>query len=266
VTSGLAGGVMRGLSEGSVATGDRAMQAAVGRKKFTPGVGEELADAGLIGTREGMRQQVKKKIAETGGKMQSAAAGHPNMISSQPVADAVRDIARRKTVNGNVSILDQPAVTRIGEAATDIDARGMEGAQDLLKRRGIAGNRVPDTAWANIDPAQALTHQISKAEQMASSRLLKENIPDMIPLDKRFAALARARSALNPDQRLGGMSMPTSPTSLLTSIPGSSLGLSTIGQGAVKAGQAGRYMTPAMIRLILEESLASPRYADEGQQ
>lgn len=184
--------------------GDRLMQMSVGRNKFTPGVGEELVDQGVIGTKGMMQKQVAGKELDLYRKMVEAADSTQGpMPTSAPIADKVRQLGNKFNVGGKVSELDQTAVDLIESSAKDIQSRGAEPLSDLLGRRRAAGQR----AFSSVtDQAkQNAVSQISKVEQQAYSQAIKEAAPAMVPLDKSYSALAKASKGLNKEESLAKM-------------------------------------------------------------
>lgn len=252
----------------AVNAGDRLMQKAVGRGiKYTPGVGEELANQGVWGTRGQMRDQVNRKLKETVDKTTALTSNHPNLISSQPIADEVLELNRRKLLPSGRpnSSLDIPDMQRVQDYVDEINQRGMQSAADIHKGRVNAGTRVSDTSWENPNPAEQLKARMSKSEQIGSSKLLKKEIPEIIPLDKSYEALAKARKPLNREGGGGGnVRIPTT-SGIVSSIPGSAIGLSTLGQIGVKTGHGMQKLTPALLNSLLEQFMTRPHYDDEGQ-
>ncbi len=193
------GGAIRGAGKGLKYVGDRLMQKAVGRTKITPGVGTELVEAGIFRpTREGMKNQVMRKKDAAYDKMRQAVVGNPSMNPTQPVADQVRQMTRKMEVpGGQPSASDIPAIREINDFAADIDVRGFEDPLQMLSRRAAAGNRGYDNV---TDVAKkSLLGKMSKQEQIGYSRELKKAVPELIPIDKRYAALSKASKSLNRD-------------------------------------------------------------------
>jgi len=265
----IAGGLLMGAtavpSEIGRKGGDRLMQKAVGRTKYTPGVGEELANEGIWGTREQMKNQVNKKAGKIANKTSQLAKNYQGTISAQPIADEVRSLNRRVAIPSGRpnSSLDAPDIARREAYANEIDQRGLQSAEDVLKDRINAGGRVPQRNFADRTADENLLTEMSKAEQRGASQQLKKHIPEIGPLDKRYVPLAKAKKPLNQEENIGGFNQALNLGTFGATTP---FGLSTMGQLGIKGAQAERALTPAMFRSLLEQLMSSPQYKDEGQQ
>jgi hypothetical protein len=195
----LVGGAVRGAGSLLENLGDRAMQLAVGRNKYTPGVGTELVKAGVgAPTREGMKKQVARKKNATFQKMQGAVAGNQRTAAPNAVADQVRTLNRKSEIPGaQPSSADIPTRKEVDDFALEIEARGQETLPQMMSRRRAAGERgfdnVSDLAKRN------LLGKMSKEEQIGYSELIKSLAPEIVPHDRRYSALARAGNALAKD-------------------------------------------------------------------
>lgn len=230
----LVGGVGAGgqaLAAGAGKLGDVLMQQAVGRTKYTPGVGTELADEGIIGTRGMMKGQVGRAKEATYQKMLAQAKTAEQPVSSAKVADVIRSrVESMRLPTGGYRSLDLPDVQKALEYADEVAARGNVPAAEALALRRVAGEGArfnPNTAEAG----KSLAQQLSKLEQAGYSQQLKE-VAGLSPLDARYGALARASQALGKEQSIpqGLVGMADRVVSPL--VP---LSASTLGQLSAKA-------------------------------
>lgn len=268
------GGQMLGSAAG--AAGDSLMQRAVGRTKITPGVGEELADQGIWGTRGMMKNQVsgaKKNIYNQMNDMASRANGFDNYRNSTDVANGVRKIGNNIDFGETTSSLDRPTLNSIESAAGDIEGRGWEDPKTMLGRRRAAGDRVPPAGWDKKIPEQALKGAISKAEQQGYSSALKNAIPEIAPLDTTYSALAKAGAGLNKDASLGALPKYGIPGAaaaggaIFGGAPGAAaaaglgylsttpLGMSSLGRAGVAAGQYSPGISAEAIDALIRKSM-----------
>lgn len=230
----LMGGVGAGgqaLAAGAGKLGDVLMQQAVGRTKYTPGVGTELADEGIWGTRGMMKGQVGKAKEATYQKMlgQAKASGQP--ISSGKVAEAIRgQVDPMRLPTGGYRSLDLPDVQKALNYADEVAARGDVPAADALALRRVAGEGArfnPNTAEAG----KSLAQQLSKIEQAGYSQQLKD-VAGLAPLDARYGALARASQALGKEQTIPQDLIGMASRFVTPLVP---LTASTVGQASAKA-------------------------------
>ncbi len=230
--------------------GDWLMQKAVGRNKNTPGVGTTLANEGIVGTRAQMRGQVGRGKERAYQEMLSATAGNPAVYDSMPVAQRVLQVARPKQIPGAAaSPLDQPYIGEVAQNAIEIGARSPETLSQMLHRRAAAGNR----AYSNATEAakQGVVADISKAEQIGYSGILKNAAPEIIPADKRYSALAKASHALRDEDLIRQadgsiLRIPRSTRGIVNYLPTSWIE-SILGQTAVKGSQVAPAAIPAAV-------------------
>lgn len=240
----LTGGAIQGgaaaLGKLAGKAGDYAMQIATNRKKYTPGVGTELADQGLWGTEGMLKNQVRRKLGEQGAKMGEIAESIPGApISARDVGGQISEELSSPISGGGrldpakLSAADRPDLSSIREFSEDVMSRGDETVKDALARRAAAGAR----AWRGKEnPLQSLTGKLSKAEQKAYSQAIKAADPsgELARADRAYAALARARAGLDQEA-----SLPKSLMGVLSlganKLPGGSLAASTVGQLGTKA-------------------------------
>lgn len=240
--------------------GDAAMQIAVGRKKYTPGVGTTLADEGVWGTKGMMSGQVANKLDQRGQEISDLAKQVPaGSIDSPNIAGAIRGKASSPLTvpGGNPSTSDLDKLSTINQFADDIASRGAESGEQALARRIAAGQR---SYRGKEDPLQSLIGGLSKQEQQQYSSALKTahqaatGSDAMSVADSAYGALKRAQKGLDEDPSLPrslfqALSIPA------THIPGGSIGASTVGQAATKLGQT--TANPQMRQGLLDALLQS---------
>ncbi len=259
LTGALAQGGMRGVGEGLGKVADVGMQMAVGRKKYTPGVGQELADAGLIGSQGMLQKQTQKGLRRTGADMQKVASEIQAPISARRIGQEIGEETTAPLTGGwtvQPSQRDVGTVNDLLNFAEDVASRGDETAVQALARRRAAGSSAYSQRTG--DPKLAPLAQASKLEQAKYSQALKEADPRMIPLDTRYAALKKAEKGLADE--------PSIPRSLLgiasmtsKSIPGGSLVTSGISQAASKGGKLAEFLAP----LTRQATIAEPQDEEE---
>jgi hypothetical protein len=271
---GLIGEGAGGLAEKA---GDATMQVAVGRNKYTPGVGTALADEGLVGTRGMMKGQVARKLEQTGQNIASNASEIPGKpFDGHEIAQNIaQDAVKLPPGGARPSSADMGKLQDTGEFLQDISNRGAEDGPQALHRRMEAGQRT----YRGTENAKANTvSQLSKREGAQYSGRLKDEFrkaaPDLVPNDgvqgaeqvpgvdpeelanndSTYGALKRAEKGLSTDAPL--------PTSLMKAMsfgvhhaPGGSLAASLLGQGLTKGGQAIQGINNPLVRdLILKNS------------
>lgn len=242
--------------------GDVGMQMAVGRKKFTQGVGTQLADEGLLGTRGMLAKQTNSKLAERGAEISDLAKQVPNgAIDSTRIAQEIAgEAASPMLVQGaKPSTADMTKLGSIRDFAEDVASRGAESGPQALSRRIAAGQR---SYRGKEDPLQSLLGSLSKKEQMKYSSALKDahksatGTTALADADKSYGALKRAQASLEEDIKL-----PRSVFGALSTgashVPLGSAGLSAIGQAATKTGQGAT--NPILRQMILEATKKDER-------
>jgi hypothetical protein len=257
----LTGAALRGTGDALSGTlgkiGDVSMQAAVGRRKYTPGVGTTLADEGLIGTSGMLKDQVASKMTKRAQDMQRIATGIDGKpISGRKIAQEVSDeftgpMTGRGTVK--VSDADMPDFHAARTFTTDIAARGNETVADALARRSASGNRA---YRGKENPANSITGKLSKLEQQKYSQAIKAADPTgrMAEADKAYSALARARKGLDEEATIPKSLMGLAGTTV-TNVPGGSLVTSGIGQAATKSSKLAEWLAP----LLRQSALNDPK-------
>jgi hypothetical protein len=230
--------------------GDVGMQLAVGRKKYTPGVGKQLADEGLWGTRGMMSKQAASKLTDAYEDMYTVAqTANPidaRRLGSEIYDEASGPLTGRGTIM--VSDRDRPAIEAISNFADDVKSRGMETPTQALARRRAAGSSA--YSMKSGDPKQTQVAQLSKMEQQKYSNALKasDQTGKLAEADARYAALKRAERSLNEEPSLSGMGWFSRPISAL----GGALPTSVASQAAVKGGKLINASTPLTLESWLE--------------
>jgi hypothetical protein len=266
-----AGGTVAGKALGKV--GDVAMQRAVGRKKYTPGVGTTLADEGIIGTKGMMQKQVASKMSSRGDEISDLVDSIPGQIDSDPIAASVRgEAAKFMPRSGAPAAADAQKIGKLGEMADDIQTRGKISPAEALDRRIIAGRR----GFRNDDPLESLLGQASKKEQAGYSQALKDGYANANPgapnklaqADQSYGALARANRSLNEEETLARSLMGLAAKggvgagagylvggpegAAVGALAGSPIGMSTIGQVSSKSSKASGAITNALAKALME--------------
>lgn len=260
---GLAGGALgaglgagtHGLAQLLGKAGDIGMQAAIGKNKYTPGLGKQLASEGLIGTRGQMTSQVEKGLQTRGQEIGRLASEIPE-IQGAPVRQAIQDAA------GNIRLSDNSVrLNDIGEAdlanrlAADIP-ESMSGAYAASRRRaaGASGFNKSGT------PRSSFESNLDRAEQGALSRSLKEgyaainpeNANAMREADAAYSALIKAKKPLTQEL--------TVPRSLfgIASTPfnlvGGALPTSAASRAAISTEKALDQFNPELMRLLFNSN------------
>jgi hypothetical protein len=225
--------------------GDVGMQVAVGRKKYTPGVGTELADQGIMGTQRGMQKQVANRLGVTGEEMQRIASEIPEIDARAIGNEMSGELTGPLTGQGAIrpSARDVGTVNDMRAFADDIASRGQETGAQALARRKAAGASAYSAKTA--DPKLSPLAQASKLEQQKYSQALKAADPRMVPVDATYAALKKAEKSLGEEPAL-----PKSLMGLLSAgpknIPGGALATSAVSQGAVKGGKLAEWLAPLL--------------------
>lgn len=262
VAGGLKGAAMSAVPEGLgkflKGSGDVAMQAAVGRKKYTPGVGTTLADEGIWGTRKGMTEQVNNQIKNRAEELHELAAEIPGkpMDSVQMARNVFGSVAKPYAVPGAApSAADVPKLETIWDFGMDMASRGAETGAQGLQRRIAAGQR---SYRGKEDPLQSLLGQLSKGEQIQYSGALKgaheaaTGTKEFANADKAYGALKRAQTALAEEPKIPRslFGLATVPATMM---PGGSVAASTVGQALTKGGQSVDFLNNPILRQLLLE-------------
>lgn len=189
--------------------GDYLMQKAVGMKNFIPGVGEKLAQAGLIGTKGMMQRQAESGLESAGQQIGDLASKIPGQISQDPVANSVASIADRSiTPEGYTRPESQAMVNKVLNKAQDFAYSEPISGPEMAARRAQAGMDARAAGAYRNNPAQTLKAQLASAEQSGYSQALKDayskSFPDqpndLANADSMYSALSKANTGLNAPQ------------------------------------------------------------------
>lgn len=246
----LKGGAIQGglgvLGKMAGGLGDRLMQVAVGRKKYTPGVGTTLADQNLIGTKKMMAGQTEQGLTDAYEQMLKSAEGAAPIDSRSIGNEVYNDYTSPMTGRGRMipSSSDVPRINQAQEFADDIRSRGQEPATIALERRKAAGKRAYSEKQESVAKSTPIG-DLSKREQIKYSQALKDADPtgQMAVADTKYAALKRAERGLNeeaplPKSIMGAMSYGAD------KLPGGALATSVAGQAGVKGGRLAQFLAP----------------------
>jgi hypothetical protein len=252
-TGGIASLSGLGLSKLLGKTGDVSMQAAVGRKKYTPGVGTALADEGVWGTKGMMADQVKNKLSDAGEALSSSASEIPGSpIDSAEIAQSIWEKASKPKLSGvgiKPSRADLPELNQMAGYIEDIASRGKLSGEGAAGYSRAAGDR----AYGLRDVAGASTpKQLAKLEQIEFSNALKnaDKTGKYAKEASRYAALKKAEKGLIeevsiPKSAMGLASLPFTALPFASAIP------STIGQAASKASKKTQGLAEALARAAI---------------
>lgn len=233
-----AGGLAKMLGSVPGKFGDWAMQKAVGMKKFIPGVGKTLADEGVVGTRNMMANQVESAMAKRGseiGNLSSSLKDVPTDVASQHVLDRANRLIQS---DGYINPADQSKYQAYMDIADNIadrgSAEGVVSGKIAAESRSSAGVRAREAGAYRDSPSEALKSKLASSEQAGWSQALKDTYAQTHPnqanklaeADLAYSNLAKANKPLSAPQSISQAPVMTK----YSQIPGSSLGLSTLGR------------------------------------
>jgi hypothetical protein len=229
------------------------MQIAAGRKKYTPGVGTELAKQGLVGTRGMMQGQTRRGLERSGRALSETAENIDQPIAMQDVAQEVWNKASAPRLQGvgiKPSAADKPDLMDMAAYVEDIASRGNVPATQGVGYARAAGDR----AFQGREVAGAgLQKKLSKYEQKALSDAIKKADPSgkYAKEASTYGALKRAEKSLNeevslPRSLMGLASQP------IAAIPGAAIAPSLVGQASTRLAPAVQRSTPASLEAFLE--------------
>lgn len=246
--------------------GDSLMQKAVGMAKGVPGLGEQLAEQGLIGTKSVMRGQAERGLASSGGNISDLASQIPNPIPQDAVANKLGEIAQsRMTPSGFVRPEEAPVVNKVLSKAQDFaQAEPISGAE-MASRRVLSGKAAREAGAYKTMPNQAMKSKVASAEQAGYSDALKKAYRDAFPgnpealadADKQYSVLSQARDAMDKPESLGSLK------ELLGQYIPTSLMESTTGRASIGAGKVIQ-SSPKTIAPLTLQNMLKPR--DLGNQ
>lgn len=208
--------------------GDRILQRSVGLKKYIPGVGETMADEGIIGTQGMMRGQVEKALETRGQEIGSLARSVPE-VSTQPIAENIGQRASRLIgPDGKIMPENIAEFNKYADAASKVSSENALTGETTAFRRAAQGKVAKNAGRYRDNPAQGLKSQLAGTQQSAYSQALK-NAPGapagLAEADRAYGALSQVDAAMSRPESLSSMSMMGKfvPTSLAESAMGRSL-------------------------------------------
>lgn len=223
--------------------GDALMQRAVGASKIIPGLGEQFAEQGLVGTKNMMTGQAERGLEASGKRIGELASQIPNPVAQDSVANKVAELANSKmTPSGFVRPEEQPIVNRLLNKAQDFGTAEPISGSEMAARRVTAGRAAREAGAYKMNPSSQIKSKVASAEQAGYSDALKKAYADSFPeaptaladADKQYSVLSTAASHLGKPESAGGLKSflgQFTPTSLMES----SAGRAMIGTG--KAAQ-----------------------------
>lgn len=268
-----------GLAKGATKIGDRVMQKAVNAKDYVKGMGNRMADEGLIGTKEMMKNQVAKKLPKREADLTEAArrvkgAVRPTRAWRDILAEG--DAYKPSSPTGRPIAIpseNQPFVnlsqTRAQEALTRGSLTPTEAIDTARKVAKPAYNKVGD-------PLDAFKHKISQTEAIALKDAVKEladaqGIPGVRQALSSEQALINARNGLNRTEPMSealirqlvrgslgagvGAGFGGVPGAVAGAAATTPMGLSAIGQLGTQGGKVLPSLTPAAIDALIKQTM-----------
>ena len=241
-----AAGLAKFLGKPLTKAGDYLMQKAVGMRRYLPGVGETLADQGVIGTQNMMRNQIEKAMETTGQKLGSLAKSVPEM-STRDVAETIGEKAAKligpdgKIMPENVTEFNH-LIGKAGEISSENAISGETAAFRRMQQGRIAKN----AGRYRESPAQGLKAQSSGAQQAGYSQALKNASPQIADLDTTYGNLAAADAAAARPETISNANLIGKfvPTSLAQSAAGRAL------IGTSNSAQTGSKYFPMLYKML----------------
>jgi len=248
-----------GLSAGAGKLADWLQQAASGMTKYRPGIGTNLINQGVWGTKNGMANQVSEMLPAKEQEVQQAVAGIKGNADAQGIGDAISRVGNKFNLpsTGGVAPGMEPYAQKVSDAAGAYQSMGEGGEltpQDLLtaKRQGdwlgYTNSGTPATSLeAEIGQAQA-----DKARSMLSDMSEGETARKLA--DEQALILAK-KALTKPDAIPNGLGA----KAIFMKAPGQSLFGSMAAQGLQKgvAAPAGAVSDPALMQTLFGLSNAS---------
>lgn len=243
---GLTGAALGAAGEGvaglSTKAADRLQQMSVGMRKYFPGVGNELVNQGVYGTKNQMANKVATNIADQESQLQSLVKDLKGDVPSTVIADAVADKGNRFTSPSGETAQNMASyLNKVKDASNSIRQMGKNSDQSgyFVDKRLDAPNllslkRQGDyLGYTNSgNPATSLEAELGRAQADASREALSKisegqetTVPDIL---KQERASVLAGQALDKPETLG---QPSLMGALSSKIPGSSLGASVAAKG-----------------------------------
>lgn len=192
--------------------GGKLQQAAVGMKKYIPGVGETLIEEGVRGTKGGMAKKTAEQLAKREAETQAAVKAIQGKVMPEVAGEAVGRVGNKASVVGNA--VDTPFVREAGKANRRIEqiyAKGPQSAEEALQQSRLLGKKAykPDVGGRTLLPQESAKNTFDSELMRAEAKALKQGVQELAeregqvgvaPLLQKESALIKAQSALQrPD-------------------------------------------------------------------
>jgi hypothetical protein len=227
---GAASAGLDSVSGGASKISDWLMQKAVGMKKYMPGVGNNLVDQGVWGTKSGMAEQVPDLLAKEEGKLQDTVQGLTGTVNSKEIADAISNKAQQFTLpsTGQASPFSELELQKVRDLADKTSKMGDLSASDLLalKRQGDY-----QAFTASGNPASSTDADLARTGANAARTALKEMSPDAANALLNERSLIMAKKGLDKPDSLGSGTLSSL---FFGKAPGTSIGGSVAAQALQK--------------------------------
>jgi hypothetical protein len=223
------------LGKGVSTVGSKLLQRAVGLKKFVPGLGESLADEGVMGTKGAMQQQVERGLESRGKQIGKLTQDIP-AVSTQPVAEQLGSRASKLVgPNGEVLPDNIEAYHKYVEAANQASSEDFIPGEVAAFRRKQFGQVARQAGRYRDNPAESLKAQLAGEQQAGYSQALKSAPgapPELAEADKAYSALSQASTGLNRPETLKSI-----PGMIKSATVDSPLAQSVLGRGLMGTGK-----------------------------
>lgn len=171
---------------------DKMMQAAVGMKKYVPGVGDTLINEGVWGTKSGMQEQIASKLQKEVANREAVLGSMSGRIDSGQISSKVAQMSNKFSVDGVVPEAVRPQVGVIQKAAADIGSRGQVSPRQAGKFAQISG----EIGYQGDKPVERLAGQVARTENSGYRQALSDQYAnefgDSVPnkVDETYGKLA----------------------------------------------------------------------------
>lgn len=209
--AGLLGKGLQGIGNKLGGAADSVMQRAAGIRKPAVGLGTELIDQGIIGTRGNMQRQVADKIAQRGTELSNEVGSMSGDIDVTPIAKALQEKASSYNVGGHIPPNLQGSSDQYGKLAEFLQQKGSLSPKDLLKFKQQQGDAAyllsgnPGTS----DAAQAARTAMAESGNALKSSYASQNAledPNRVAdINQKLAALFKAKDGLKRGSSLSGL-------------------------------------------------------------
>lgn len=243
---------------------DKIMQAAVGMKKYIPGIGDNLMEQGVVGTKSMMQNQISNKLQQEAINKDAILGSMSGRIDSGQISNKVKQMADKFSVDGVVPANVRPQTDVIYNTAQDIASRGMVSPRQAGKYAQIAGN----IGYQGDKPVERLAGQVARTENTGYRQALEnqytnefgDQVPNQVQdVYSKLEALVKGKQGLSRPSTIGitpqgGVSLPSLKGLLL----GGSTG-SVTAHGLNKAGSAVSSAAPRIGAHIAEQQSTQPK-------